>query len=54
MSEPAWLPLFPLDTVLFPGHMYSAEPSAPMGETRKHNFVFAPRNATEWMGMFGR
>jgi glyoxylase-like metal-dependent hydrolase (beta-lactamase superfamily II) len=42
------------DTVLFPGHMYSAEPSAPMGETRKHNYVFAPRNATEWMGMFGR
>jgi glyoxylase-like metal-dependent hydrolase (beta-lactamase superfamily II) len=42
------------DTVLFPGHMYSAEPSAPMGETRQHNFVFAPRTATEWMGMFGR
>ncbi len=42
------------DTTLYPGHLYSAEPSAPMGETRKHNFVFAPRNATEWMGMFGR
>ena len=42
------------DTVLYPGHLYSADPSAPMGETRKHNFVFAPRNAAEWMGMFGR
>ena len=42
------------DTTLYPGHLYSAEPSASMGDTRTHNFVFAPRNATEWMGMFGR
>ncbi|MBP8181981.1 MAG: MBL fold metallo-hydrolase [Acidimicrobiia bacterium] len=42
------------DTTLYPGHLYSAEPSASMGDTRKHNFVFTPRNATEWMGMFGR
>ena len=25
------------DTVLFPGHLYSADPSAPMGEVRRHN-----------------
>ena len=42
------------DTTLYPGHLYSAEPSASMGDTRTHNLVFAPRNATEWMGMFGR
>jgi glyoxylase-like metal-dependent hydrolase (beta-lactamase superfamily II) len=44
----------PDDTVLFPGHLYSAEPSATMGETRKWNYVFKPRDATEWLAMFGR
>jgi glyoxylase-like metal-dependent hydrolase (beta-lactamase superfamily II) len=43
----------PDDAVLFPGHMYSAAPSAPMGLTRELNFVFRPRNVTEWMTMFG-
>ena len=32
----------PDDTVLFPGHLYSAEPSATMGETRQWNYVFKP------------
>jgi glyoxylase-like metal-dependent hydrolase (beta-lactamase superfamily II) len=44
----------PDDTILFPGHLYSAEPSASMGETRRTNFVFRPRSAQEWMTMFGR
>ncbi|MCB1027381.1 MAG: MBL fold metallo-hydrolase, partial [Microthrixaceae bacterium] len=44
----------PDDTTLYPGHLYSSEPSASMGDTRRHNFVFTPRNVTEWMGMFGR
>jgi glyoxylase-like metal-dependent hydrolase (beta-lactamase superfamily II) len=44
----------PDDAVLFPGHLYSPEPSASMGDTREHNFVFTPRNAEEWMRMFGR
>jgi glyoxylase-like metal-dependent hydrolase (beta-lactamase superfamily II) len=44
----------PDDTVLFPGHLYSAEPSATMGETRKWNYVFKPRDAAEWLAMFGR
>jgi hypothetical protein len=26
--------------VLFPGHAYSAAPSAPMGDVRKHNYIF--------------
>jgi hypothetical protein len=44
----------PDDAVLFPGHLYSAEPSATMGETRKLNFVFTPKSEAEWLAMFGR
>jgi glyoxylase-like metal-dependent hydrolase (beta-lactamase superfamily II) len=44
----------PDDAVLFPGHLYSAEPSATMGETRRWNYVFKPATAGEWLAMFGR
>jgi glyoxylase-like metal-dependent hydrolase (beta-lactamase superfamily II) len=44
----------PDETILFPGHLYSAEPSATMGETRKWNYVFKPRSEQEWLAMFGR
>ena len=44
----------PDDTVLFPGHRYSPDPSAPMSRVRRENFVFAPRSAEEWLAMFGR
>jgi glyoxylase-like metal-dependent hydrolase (beta-lactamase superfamily II) len=44
----------PDDAVLFPGHQYSAAPSATMGETRAGNFVFAPKTPEAWMAMFGR
>jgi glyoxylase-like metal-dependent hydrolase (beta-lactamase superfamily II) len=43
----------PDDTVLFPGHLYSAEPSATLGETRRWNFVFRPRSVEQWLAMFG-
>lgn len=43
----------PDDAVLYPGHLYSADPSATMGETRQTNFVFRPRNVNEWLSMFG-
>jgi glyoxylase-like metal-dependent hydrolase (beta-lactamase superfamily II) len=43
----------PDDAVLYPGHLYSVEPSAPMGETREHNFVFRPRSEEQWLAMFG-
>lgn len=43
----------PDDAVLFPGHQYSAEPSASMAETRQRNFVFRPTSAEQWMAMFG-
>lgn len=41
------------DTVLFPGHLYSPEPSATMGETRSNNYVFRLRTLDQWMTMFG-
>jgi glyoxylase-like metal-dependent hydrolase (beta-lactamase superfamily II) len=44
----------PDDTILFPGHLYSQDPSQSMGETRKWNYVFRPRSAQEWLGMFGQ
>jgi glyoxylase-like metal-dependent hydrolase (beta-lactamase superfamily II) len=43
----------PDDAVLFPGHLYSEEPSASMGDTRRLNFVFKPRTPAEWLAMFG-
>ncbi len=44
----------PDDAVLFPGHLYSPEPSATMGETRQWNFVFKPKTQAQWLAMFGR
>jgi glyoxylase-like metal-dependent hydrolase (beta-lactamase superfamily II) len=43
----------PDDAVLFPGHLYSADPSASMGDTRRLNFVFRPQNEQQWLAMFG-
>jgi hydroxyacylglutathione hydrolase len=43
----------PDDAVLFPGHLYSAEPSASMGDTRRFNFVFKPQTEEQWLRMFG-
>jgi glyoxylase-like metal-dependent hydrolase (beta-lactamase superfamily II) len=43
----------PDDAILFPGHLYSAEPSQSMGDTRRWNYVFRPRSVEEWMTMFG-
>ena len=42
----------PDDTTLFPGHLYSPEPSASMGETRRTNMVFRPGNVDEFLRMF--
>ncbi len=39
-------------TLLYPGHLYSAEPFASMGETRKYNPILAPRQAAEWLRLF--
>jgi glyoxylase-like metal-dependent hydrolase (beta-lactamase superfamily II) len=42
------------DTVLYPGHFYAAEPSAPMGAVRRNNYVLAPATAEQWLSMYGR
>ena len=44
----------PDDTVLYPGHLYSPEPSATMGDTRANNYVFRLRTPEQWMTMFGQ
>lgn len=41
------------DPVVYPGHLYSAEPSAPLSAVRQSNFVFRPRSLDEWRLMFG-
>jgi glyoxylase-like metal-dependent hydrolase (beta-lactamase superfamily II) len=41
------------EVVLFPGHLYSAEPSLSMGEVRERNYVLAPKSQDEWLSMFG-
>lgn len=43
----------PDDAILFPGHLYSQDPSASMGDTRRLNFVFRPKDERQWLAMFG-
>jgi glyoxylase-like metal-dependent hydrolase (beta-lactamase superfamily II) len=43
----------PDDATLFPGHLYSPEPSASLGDTRRLNFVFKPQTEQQWLAMFG-
>jgi hydroxyacylglutathione hydrolase len=47
------LAVVPDDTMLYPGHLYSPEPSATMGETRKRNYVFRLPTLEQWRTMFG-
>ena len=43
----------PDSAVLYPGHLYDPRPNAPLGETRRSNFVFKPKTEAEWLSMFG-
>lgn len=43
----------PDDAVLYPGHLYSPEPNAPLGEVRMRNIVFRPKTREQWLTMFG-
>jgi glyoxylase-like metal-dependent hydrolase (beta-lactamase superfamily II) len=43
----------PDHATLFPGHLYSPEPSAPMGDTRRSNMVFQPETEEQWLRVFG-
>ncbi len=47
------LAVVPDDAVLYPGHLYSAEPNAPMGDVRRTNFVYRPKTREQWLMMFG-
>ncbi|MFM8305327.1 MAG: MBL fold metallo-hydrolase [Actinomycetota bacterium] len=38
----------PDDAILYPGHMYSSEAHASMGETRAHNYVFRIQSLDQW------
>ena len=44
----------PDTAVLYPGHLYSPEPSATMGETRRRNFVFRVPTVEQWRLLMGR
>ena len=44
----------PDEAILFPGHLYSAEPSQSMALTREYNYVFAPNSVEQWLAMFGQ
>ena len=41
------------DTLIFPGHFYSPEPFATLGDVRAHNAVLVPRAVDEWLAHFG-
>jgi glyoxylase-like metal-dependent hydrolase (beta-lactamase superfamily II) len=43
----------PDDTILYPGHLYSPEPSATMGETRQRNYVFRIGSLDQWRMFMG-
>ncbi len=43
----------PDSATLYPGHLYSADPSQSMGQTRALNVVYRPRSLEQWMMMFG-
>lgn len=47
------LAAIPDDAVLYPGHLYSPEPSAALGDVREQNYVFRPRTRDQWLAMFG-
>ena len=48
------LAVVPDDTILFPGHLYSADASAPMREVREYNYALAPVSVDQWLAMFTR
>lgn len=42
----------PGDPVVYPGHQYSPEPSAPLSAVRRGNFVYRPKSIEEWKTLF--
>jgi glyoxylase-like metal-dependent hydrolase (beta-lactamase superfamily II) len=46
------LAALPDDPVVYPGHLYSEDASAPMSKVRRTNIAFRPRSAEQWRAMF--
>ena len=47
------LAALPPETVVYPGHRYSAPPSASMDAVLRQNYVFRPSSREQWLTMFG-
>ena len=43
----------PGDPTVFPGHWYSAEPSAALSEVRDSNYVYRAGNLDQWRMLMG-
>ena len=43
----------PGDPTVFPGHWYSAEPSAPLSDVRGSNYVYRASNLDQWRTLMG-
>lgn len=43
----------PGDPTVYPGHWYSAEPSAPLEEVRRTNYVYRASNLDQWRMLMG-
>lgn len=41
------------DPVVYPGHFYSEDRSAPMSEVRRTNIAYRPRSVEQWCAAFG-
>ena len=44
----------PGDTIVYPGHRYSAPSSATIDAVTSSNYVFRPGSKEQWLGMFAR
>ena len=47
------LATLPDDTVVLPGHQYSAPSAARLSEVKEINYVFKPKTREQWLTMFG-
>ncbi|MDI3314582.1 MAG: MBL fold metallo-hydrolase [Mycobacterium sp.] len=43
----------PGDPTVFPGHWYSADPSAPLSEVKRSNYVYRAANLDQWRTLMG-
>ncbi|MCF6391005.1 MBL fold metallo-hydrolase [Mycobacterium sp. MBM] len=47
------LATLPGDPTVFPGHWYSAEPSAPLSDVKRSNYVYRASNLDQWRMLMG-